>query len=145
MDKTKMLVALLALGAAGLPCERVTAQTPSATMVSGQIVTHLQVHRGSADYERARGWVQKSAKRAGPRVGSASNLDADALGEVIYVDIVHHTGATGLSAMSGPSLPALPLDARVFGIFDRRYRHGQHNERRLDANLVARAGGGCRR
>src|SRR5690242_19568347 len=108
MDKTKMLVALLALGAAGLPCERVTAQTPSATMVSGQIVTHLQVHKGSADYERARQWVQESVKRAGPRVGSASNLDANALGEVIYVDIVHHTRATGLSAMSGPSLPAPP-------------------------------------
>lgn len=68
----------------------------------------MQVRRGSADYERARQWVQESVKRAGRRVGPASNLDADALGEVIQVDVVRHTRATGLGAMSGPSLPAPP-------------------------------------
>lgn len=41
-------------------------------------------------------------------MGSASNLDADALGDVLYVDIVHHARSTGLSPMSGPALPAPP-------------------------------------
>jgi hypothetical protein len=82
--------------------------TSSGIEISGQIVTHMQVRSGSADYERGRQWMQASVKRTGRRVGSVPNLDADALGDVIYVDILRHTRSTGLSAMSGPSLPAPP-------------------------------------
>jgi len=108
MNKNTVLVVLLALGTAGLPYGSANAQAHSETVVSGQLVTHLQLHRGTADFDHARQWVQESVKRAGRRVGLASNLSADALGDVLYVEIVHHTRSTGLSAMSGPPLPEPP-------------------------------------
>jgi hypothetical protein len=87
----------------------IQASAQDAMAVSGQIVRHMQIRRGTADYERARQWVAESVARSGKQVRSAASLDPSALGNVLYVDIVNHTRPrNGLPAAGSPPLPAPP-------------------------------------
>jgi hypothetical protein len=107
--RNAVVAALLAAGVGGFGCFPVQASPQNAVVVSGQVISHIEIRRGTADYERARQWVAESVVRSGKRVGSAANLDPSALGDVLYVDIVHHTKPqNSLSAADSPPLPAPP-------------------------------------
>lgn len=105
-----LLIGLLACGIAVTASEPVVAQEQAnaTSTSSGQIVTHLKLRKGTADYEHARAWVRDAVRRSGTRFGTVANLERDALGDVLYVTITHNVDDKLLSASSGPVLPSPP-------------------------------------